>query len=452
MSRTMLVARVLSVVLIVGCGGSGGSGDASGSPNGYVADAVTPDVEANDGLAQDIPADMVPDAAIPDPGVPVDVIEVPEVPETTDAEEVEPDPGTDPGPPDPPDGEVSPCDVAPPLEPFQVGIQLPPGDWGPAPTLSGDATVTYRGPYCCDYDWDNEVRFLLASTQTEVVVRTKLPGQYEIPVAPGEPVKVFFKLSYVGEAMDQYAVVWGSDGHVRFLLYSAWAPAGESEPLYDCGGMTPCPNVTLLETTCPAQPETCGDAVHPPVRLDLGPGWPHYDIAQGETHTELAAAATVKVIAAHIHRNLTMDCMDYPDNWVELVLFDNFHVSQCSCHDRFDCSVEDVCETEALRCLRNRCLEGPDCMADGVCDPYTGKCVPLPISPVLPCVASADCPVGGACNYVCNTYLGFCQMSPCCVADCAGGCSPLLDACYGCLSDCDCLGTGSCDQATHQCV
>jgi hypothetical protein len=344
------------------------------------------------------------------------------------------------------------CTAADPLQPFEIGLKLPLAKGGLDPVvISGEAAVVFNGMYGGDYDWQNEIHFQMKETKEEITVLTKFPKNYQIPVKQGETVKFFIQREMPWWT-NLYIGVWGIDGDLRFFAYDAVAPSSIENP-YDCGKITPCPQFKLLETDCKAEDGECGKVIHPPVEFSLGQGFAKFTLEQGDIFGEMAAAATNRLILARVYKNITMECMDYPSGWIRAIIFDNFDVSQCYCYDKFDCSVYDVCETELNRCVKNKCLTEIDCQEDYFCDPYTGSCYLPPPSPQFSCTTDADCPIGGVCNYVCNTYLGFCQMSPCCYMKCKYPCSPLLQTCPACLSDCDCIEPGMfCDQETHECV
>lgn len=434
---------ILSLVAALACGGGDG------------ADTGTDDVREDPGNPVDLPVDPdtgpdLPDVPVPDDSPiqgedlslpPADGVEtamdVPEVPEL---------PGDLPG--EIPSEVVDPCEIQPELEPFSFALQFPEPE-AMTQVLSGEALVTSVGPYCCGAPWDWEVHFQLPGTRGELVVLTMLPHQYRVPVEEGETVTLF-AWREMPWWQNTYFAVWGENKHLRFFLYDG---DGQSMPDQCTAEMGGCPSVKLLDSDCPGLPETCGDAVHPPVAFNgsWGPG--AYVVEQGDFLTELAAEGTFKFFNARSRRNLTMQCADYPETWISAFFADNFPVSQCVCNDKFDCSIHHVCEMEAHRCVVNKCML-KQCGEGEWCDPYTGDCYLPPPGVLYACETTDDCPGGpGGCGMVCNPYIGFCQSGNCCVMFCAGYCSDLMQACYQCLSDCDCFGPGeTCDPVNLQCV
>jgi hypothetical protein len=341
------------------------------------------------------------------------------------------------------------CSDKEPLQPFEIGIQYPSGRGTGDQQISGKAVVSYVGPYNGNYDWDVEIHFDMLADSEQVKVLTKLPNQYQIPVRFGEVITLYASLQ-MPWWLNTYVAIWDMKGRLRFFLYNGTAYDASNK--YDCNGITPCPQVALLETSCLPVDGVCGKEVHPPVEFSGAWGSGKFALKQGETYTELAEEGTFKFLVPRVYQNVTMDCVDYPSTWISAFFVDNFVVSQCRCYDKYDCSVTEACETESHRCMLNKCLT-LKCDEGQWCDPYKGECIDPPPSPLYTCKSSEDCPLGDACNYVCNTYLGYCQMNDCCLIDCIMYCSPLLNGCYRCLSDCDCMSPDlRCDSSTHGCV
>lgn len=443
MTRWILAVCALSMAASFACGG-GGSLD---GPNDI---GVPSDQSADPGVEPDVTDVGLPDALETGPE---DVHQPPDDPGDTGTE----DPGTPELPGDLPGEDtvvtevqtevVESCEVQPALEPFSIHLQFP-DPMEMKQVLSGEALVTFVGPYCCDAPWDWEIHFQLPEVRGELVVQTMLPYQYRIPVETGETVTLFAERE-MPWWQNTYLAVWGADKHLRFFLYDG---DGLSMPAECSAEMGACPGVKLLDTDCPGVPETCGDAVHPPVEFNGSWGSGNFVVEQGSFMTEMAAEGTFKFFNAKSRKNVTMLCDDYPDTWISAFFADNFPVSQCVCNDKFDCSIHDVCEMEAHRCVVNKCML-KKCEEGEWCDPYTGQCYLPPPGVLYSCETTADCPGSDGCGMVCNPYLGYCQTGSCCVMDCMGNCSDLMQTCYLCLSDCDCFGPGgTCDLDTFQCT
>ena len=356
-----------------------------------------------------------------------------------------PPPDTESDVPQPKDTPIVPdvvdwCQVLDPLQPFMFGLGIPEGEAPGNAELSGSGIVTYVYVYGGGFNWDWEIHIALVGVEQAVTVNMTLPHQYRIPVEVGEEVYVHAKLTMPWWE-NKYLAIWDSDKHLRFLLYSG---DGSGQAMNCEAG--PCPSVNLLPTECEPVPAECGESVYPEVRFTGSWGAEEFDVARGETQVEQAAEGTFKFIVAEARSSTTMECDDYPNNWISAIFMDNFDVSQCWCQDHFDCAFGQLCETEANKCVQNKCLN-LDCEGGYFCDPYKGLCFPPPPGVMYACDTSADCPdQDEPCGMICNTGLGFCQSTSCCVMDCLGYCSDLLGGCHECLTDCNCEPFGLCDE------
>ena len=342
------------------------------------------------------------------------------------------------------DGDAAPvCPPTAPFEPFELGLTVP-GSSDPFSPGEVDsmAIVTYAGPGTTDYDWTWELRFQLEGGG-EVTALLKLHNALVPPLVAGESVLV----RTVQESpwwVNSYLAVWDSGNELRLFVYQG---TGDGQPEVCKSGV--CPTVSVGKTDCPAQPGECGDVVHPPAMYD-GFAAESPVVPQGTRLT--LAGEKLHFWTITVRRNVTMECVDYPDTWLAALVMDSSDVSQCECSYHHECADSDVCETEAGRCVPDLCWQ-VDCPDGQWCDPYkSDQCFGPPPGPLYSCDTNADCPAGGMCESVCNTMTGFCEESMCCVADCMGSCSALMQACYNCLSDCDCLYGQQCNTNTHQCA
>ncbi|MBI5527108.1 MAG: PQQ-like beta-propeller repeat protein [Deltaproteobacteria bacterium] len=312
-------------------------------------------------------------------------------------------------------------------------------------TYSETIQVTYKGISLpggtCNlmyFDaWDSEHRVELCYN---------LPFGYEIPVSEGEIVKLSMAYNQGAECCyAQRMYIWDTAQNLRFYFYSG-DPA-YFEP-YECADPKYCPAVSFADAVCVPVEEDCGKAVHPPIRFSMGAQRCDRIVQQGEAipYAEndgavCAAASSGKLVAVESTKILEQECVDYPNATLTAIVFNNSWVSQCLCQDHYDCAPGYVCETEARRCVENKCA-AVRCEQGYHCNPYTGECLAPPPGVVVSCENSADCAAagGGVCNTVLRGFTGsgFCQPNPCEYMDCANACSPLLGVCWECLTDCDC--------------
>jgi hypothetical protein len=290
-----------------------------------------------------------------------------------------------------------------------------------------------------------------------------LPFGYEIPVSEGEIVRLSMSYDLGAECcFAQRMYIWDAAQNLRFYFYSG-DPA-YFEP-YDCADPKYCPAVSFANAVCSPADEDCGKTVHPPVRFSMGAQECDRVVQQGEAapyaggdSTNCVSASAAKLIAIESMKMLTQECVDYPNATISALVINNSWVSQCMCQDHYDCAPGYVCETEARRCVANKCV-AVRCEQGYHCNPYTGECLAPPPGVVVSCENSADCAAagGGVCNTVLRGFTGsgFCQPNPCEVMDCAYACSPLLGVCWECLTDCDCYvpeqAGGICDTGTRFC-
>lgn len=337
-----------------------------------------------------------------------------------------------------------PCDPAPVLSPFMLGGQFPLVEDTADLVVSSTALVTAHMPWCCDAAWEWETSFELTPSGETVTLLYALPGQAAIPVEVGDTVYLHVEQQQPWW-QNRYIALWDAEGAVRFALAShddAFTPG-------TCGGYS-CPLITLDPSDCEAVDGTCGTVTYPPIRFAGAWGGEEVTVHQGESLVVETPGTQGRFSGVQGRRNITMDCDDYPDAWLDALFVDSSVVSQCYCEASADCAADEVCETEAHRCVPNACL-GTTCGEGEWCDPYTGQCSLPPPSPLPTCESTADCGVGPSCEMVCNTELGICQESICCLVDCMGSCSGLLDTCYQCLSDCDCTGGQVCSPSSLTC-
>jgi hypothetical protein len=443
MRPTLLLALLLA---ITACPSSrslrSGSGDGGSQPS---PDALDTEAGAgggdalvdglDDGGAPPPPSDAS-DASVDAP--PDAVADLPDAPDLADG-------GDDTGPPS--------CELATPQAPFMIGALVPgfESEWQIA--LAGPAVVSAIGPAMTSVDWDTEIRLQLLETGQEIALVTKLPHHYRLPLILGETVRLVFARELWFESIPVYLAVWGGGGPTDLRAFVHDAPPGALDALLAGAPACAdgCPGVRFEEADCPPDPEgDCGVVEHPPLTLSFGWG-PELLLRQGDDRTLEGAQATVRTLVGRAYRNLTMDCLDYPDAWAQVMLLNHFERGQCVCRDRHDCAQGEVCETEAQRCVPNRCLADGACPDEHWCDVYTGACFEPPPGPIDQCVENEDCPPGGVCQNLCHTYLGLCQTSPCCLMDCLGSCSGLLQGCYQCLSDCDCAPDQVCEPEQRAC-
>jgi len=414
-----------------------------------------------DGSASDVTVDATLDVAPPKDTIvpPEDTVEPPEdtvLPEDTTPPE-DTIPPEDTAPPEDAvedtaeitedvEADVPPvsCDPAPVLAPFMLGGQFPQIEDGADLVVSSTAIVTAHMPWCCDAAWEWETSFELTPSGETVTLLYALPNQAAIPFEVGDTV-------YLHAEQQQpwwqnlYIALWDAEGAVRFVLASH---DDFFEPT-NCGGYT-CPLVTLDPSDCEAIEGTCGMVTYPPIRF--AGAWDGEEVAvhQGESVVVEPPGMQGRFVGVEGRRNTVMECDDYPDAWINALFIDNAAVSQCYCVDSGDCAADEVCETEAHRCVADSCL-GVTCVDGEWCDPYTGQCLLPPPAPLPTCESTEDCGVGPSCAMICNTELGICQESICCLVDCMGACSGLLKTCYECLSDCDCMDGQVCSPSSFTC-
>lgn len=448
MKTAWVVTPVCSVAacLLAACSGGikGGADAAADVPVEAAGDLADVPAEVAEDAAPDAAADAPVEVAPPDTGpdtaidAPADTATDTAEPETTDV----------------PPAET--CAVLPPLQPFSLE---PSGGEGPGgdTVVSGDATVTYKGPSPlgggCGGSPCQQVS-LRMDDGAEHVLTYALPEALEVPVYAGQRVHVYWKRSQPWW-VDAVLVLWKGtwDHDPIFLMHDA--ARGDSS-WFDCGGRTPCPTLAQVETACPPTEAECGAFTHPPVGIELLPGSAAI-IGQGETAVDQAPDRRVRFLVAHSRVAERMDCADYPGTWVSVAAMRHADVSQCRCRDNADCRPGEVCAPDIGRCVTDRCRPDAPCGPPGYCDAYTGECV----EEAEPCATDADCGLDRVCNpnLVPCTWGAGCVHPPqsgcvknlCVVADCAPGttCSALMSSCVKCAADCDCPDYGAggwCDE------
>jgi hypothetical protein len=385
---------------------------------------------------------------VPPPDVKPEIGEEIEIQEDTQAPPPDSVPDSE---PETEPGEVQPdvapgCQTLPALGPFYLDMTFPFEDIEIGAELKGEAWVTSVGPNPTDSLGDVEVVFTMKESGETAALYVTLPDLYLPPLEVGESVTLVLA-KQAPWWTNTYVAIWDSGLHLRMFAYDG---DGSFQPA-NCP-VGPCPKAKLLPTDCKPVEGNCGTVVHPPIEFSGGWGYAKFVLEQGEIHEEQVAEGTYKFFGLRSENVVEMDCDDYPGTWVSALFLDNFSLSQCYCKDGFDCAVDEVCETEVHRCVPNLCL-AINCLPGDFCDPYFGVCFPPPPTPLTSCETTADCPQDEACGMVCNTYLGFCEEANCCLADCMGWCSDLMQGCFECLSDCDCTaGGGFCSPETNQCV
>jgi hypothetical protein len=202
---------------------------------------------------------------------------------------------------------------------------------------------------------------------------------------------------------------------------------------------------SAVDPSC-AEEVMCGLRVHPQLTLSLreaddGSAVTTVTLEQGQLLTHQGDLARYRVMLGEAEYFIRMDCDDYPDGWVTWAAIHNRLASQCHCEDEADCTLADACDTYAHRCVMDLC-SAIDCGGGFVCDPFQGECH---AAPDLPCTTADTCDQ----DEVCNPRTGLCVENWCLNDDCAP-CSPLIDDCYECLSDCDC-GPGVCREGIRSC-
>ena len=354
-------------------------------------------------------------------------------------------------------GSADTCTPGPALQPF--------GFWSiSADTLNETMTVTRKGlsepGQTC-----NELKLEVLPDGNSAELCYRLPFGYEIPVEEGERVRILVNQNQGGECcLEQMVAIWDEAGRLRFFFY-------DGDPGYflptPCAETARCPMVGFADAACTPYDGTCGKTVAPPVTFTLGTDGTgmacEMVLQRGEVRlapwAEGACSMRGKAILADSEKVLEMQCVDYPFARLGAVFIDSSVVSQCICRDHDDCAAGYLCETEIMRCVPNACAT-VRCAQGYACDPYTGQCLEPPAGVVWSCETTADCAAYGA--GVCNTAVreftgtGYCTSNWCEAMDCmAGLCSPLMNLCYECLSDCDCYvpggPNGKCDTAARTC-
>ena len=255
----------------------------------------------------------------------------------------------------------------------------------------------------------------------------RLPANWSLPIRVGERLFLVADVRPWFEGTDVMLEFHNEEGGLRArLVDSNWEPR-------------------WADTPCEPAPGDCGRVQHGAVDIDLGPR-ASVRLEQGEIGGYEADGERFRVALAKVYENVTMDCLDYPNAYIQLAVLAHQGFSQCVCADGYDCALGEVCETEVHRCVEELCT-AESCGDEKTCDPFTG-CIELPPSALQACLTSADC---DSRNPVCNPGLGFCQEDWCATVDCDGGfCSPLLRDCVDCLSHCDCPGAG-CHRDSRRC-
>ncbi len=365
-----------------------------------------------------------------------------------------------------PTQDAYPCEVLPPLAlnvPFEVEGGFP-GDAGVDSFLL-EAVVADRrfltDPVLGDV---TEWRFRPEEGGSEVVVRARLPLDYEIPVAIGQRVTLFGARMQGFEWRDLSFVIWdrgpAGTGQPVFFFYDASHPG--DPPWYECAKKSPCPTARMLESPCLPEETECGPRVHPPIEIlahgGLSSGESPHPYDQGTTSIGFEGYRTM---AIRSERYTEMTCLDAPDTWLTALVGKSASVSQCLCHDDADCAPGFFCDPTTSRCLEDLCRvealgqAGKTCKEGFVCDPYRGECRNPATTPVTTCKTDADCGTGEdvVCNVrgrlcsglnECGDPAWFCVSNPCADMDCASFCHALLGRCVDCIADCECerAGTG----------
>ncbi|MCA9524647.1 MAG: hypothetical protein KC609_26955, partial [Myxococcales bacterium] len=347
------------------------------------------------------------------------------------------------------------CTIRRNLTPFRLETSLLPGATPGQILLSG--VVAHVGGGATP----DECRFLSLKNDSGQLIElcVQLPAGYEIPVVPGESIVLEYSAigSAEGGLYERY-VIWDKSGALRFFYWSG------DLPYYDPATCAhDCPKLAFSKSSCPTEELSCGLIVHPALELSIPGGCNETTVvAPGEIRTfenltDLCPPFRARVMVARTRKYQTMLCEDVPDTYAQLAIIVNQSVSQCNCSDNGDCRSNEICDTEARRCVPNRCLEGVNCGPTTTCNPYNGNCEALP-EPQMACDTSANCLPGWVCNPQWRSILGhgLCQKNPCTLMDCNGGCSGLSGCIGACLSNCDCKKPGNvdgvCDVESRSCI
>ncbi len=372
---------------------------------------------------------------------------------------------------------VFPCDTPPPLAPslpFEVTGGFA-GEGEGVDSFLVEAVVAGRGfqadPGLGDV---TEWRFRPEDGGSEVVVRARLPLDYEIPLAVGQRVTLFGARMQGFEWWDLAFVVWdrgpAGTGEPVFFFYDASEPG--YPPWHQCGQKMPCPSARMLDPdpSCAPEDSECGPLVHPSVEVLA-----HGGLSSGEVPQVLGQGTTIvgfegyRYMVVRSERLLETTCVDRPDAWLTAVVGRSQWTSQCVCREDADCAPGFFCDPTTSRCLQDLCRPealgqaGKNCKEGFVCDPYRGECRNPATAPVTTCKTDAQCGQSG--DRVCNergrlcTGLNdcvqtapFCVDNPCVVMDCAPSCHALLGRCVECLADCECERAGTGDFCNdHSC-
>jgi hypothetical protein len=291
------------------------------------------------------------------------------------------------------------------LDPLPVHLQIGEENcWDCFETVAGEALVIYKDRP--ENRRTSEVWLLFSEDSRLVKFFSELPDEYEIPVELGQ---------YYWASM-QIDTPWWTNQEMEIATL-------ERAPLINQASRDYW--VEDPQFRCPPEEEMCGLTGHPTIEV-LG-----QQLEQGQSAVVFGEAGTVfKIFIGTSYQNLTMDCDDYPGGWLDIAKLSNQQVSQCRCHDDYDCASHELCDTYAQKCVKNRCFN-IDCAPGYICDPYKGECVE---QPQRPCRGNRDCSEP---MQVCNPKTGVCLEDWCQQVDCAP-CSPLVGDCYQCLEDCDC--------------
>jgi len=325
------------------------------------------------------------------------------------------------------------------------------------------AVVASKGYYhFANGQTGSEVYFKLKDG-SEVLAKSALPFNYEIPVAVGQEVWLFARREQGFEHRNLVFVVWdspidGTNALPIFFLHDA-AKTGDP-PWYECKKKKPCPSASQVYTECPPAPVECGAALFPPLELRM-----HGGLSSGEAVKPLDQGDSIIGFTNHRYMNIhsyhytDMVCLDLPADWTSAVIGKSVYASQCECHDTADCAAHQICDASRNRCVVDRCSKaflddaGLECKEGYVCDPFKGTCA-KPFPPPDMCDTDADCGQDRICNRElrfcagdndCGQVMGGCVANPCVLMDCAGFCDGLLGICGDCLSDCECAIVGAGD-------
>lgn len=438
--------------VLAACGGGGGGGN--GDPGGAdVLDAG--DVAADPGWNDQAPEDRFEDEAASRDERPGDG-------------ETSHEPG-DPGAPDQGGWEVAdaggiPCEVLPPLAlhvPFEVEGGFPGGAGVDSFLL--EAVVADRG-FRTDPGLGEvtEWRFRPEDGGDEVVIRARLPLDYEIPVALGQRVTLFGARMQGFEWRDLAFVIWdrgpAGTGQPVFFFYDASHPG--FPPWHQCAQKLPCPTARMLESPCVPEETDCGRRVHPPLEILAHGGLSSKEIPlrheQGETRIGFEG---YRYMAVRSERFTERTCLDVPDTWLTALAGKSGWVSQCLCREDEDCAAGFFCDPTTSRCLEDLCRAealsqaGKNCKEGFVCDPYRGECRNPATTLVTTCKTDQHCGSDEVCNVRgrlcsgpndCDQTAPYCVNNPCVILDCAPPCHALLGRCVDCIADCECerAGTG----------